>query len=175
MRNIELKARLTDIAAAREIARSLATKELGLQEQVDTYFHCHEGRLKLRQVNDRGAQLVWYSRPDQPGARPSDYHLVPVINPETLKVALRAALGVRAVVRKRREVFLWSTVRIHLDQIDGLGNFLEFEAVLGPKTDDKDGLAQLEELCQQFHLTEANLLPGSYVDMLEASSDSSAT
>jgi adenylate cyclase class IV len=63
MRNIEIKARLSDLAAARQTAAAVATKRLGAQHQVDTYFHCREGRLKLREVDGLSAQLVWYARP----------------------------------------------------------------------------------------------------------------
>ena len=101
------------------------------QHQIDTYFHCRHGRLKLRQIDGLRAELVWYARPDEEGPKPSDYQLVPLQNPETLKAALAAALGVRAVVEKRREIFLYHSVRIHLDDVVGLGHFIEFEAVLG--------------------------------------------
>jgi adenylate cyclase, class 2 len=166
LRNIELKTRLRDPAAARAVAEALATKRLGVQHQVDTYFHCPHGRLKLRQIDGLSAQLVWYARPDQQGPKPSDYRLVPVANPETLKAALAAALGVRGVVEKRREIFLVDNVRIHLDDVAGLGHFLEFEAVLGAQHSDADGHAQLERLMRQFDIQGADLLDGSYGEMV---------
>jgi adenylate cyclase class IV len=166
LRNIELKARLADLQAARKVAQALATERLGVQQQVDTYFHCIRGRLKLRQIDRLSAQLVWYARPDQKGPKASQYQLVPISNPETLKAALSAALGIRGVVRKRREVFLAGSVRIHLDQVDGLGDFVEFEAVLGPEMDDAAGRAALGRLIEAFAIDPANLIPGSYGDML---------
>jgi predicted adenylyl cyclase CyaB len=166
LRNIELKARLRDLAAARAVAESVATKRLGVQHQVDTYFHCHNGRLKLRQIDRLSAQLVWYARPDQQGPKASDYRLVPVSNPETLKAALTAALGVRGVVEKRREIFLVENVRIHLDEVVGLGQFLEFEAVLGAEHSDADGHAQLDRLTAQFGIRPDDLLSGSYGEMV---------
>ena len=165
MRNIELKTRLRDPAAARAVAEAVATSRLGVQHQVDTYFHCHNGRLKLRQIDGLSAQLVWYARPDEQGPKASDYRLVPVSNPETLKAALTAALGVRGVVEKRREVFLVDNVRIHLDDVVGLGHFLEFEAVLGAHHTDAHGHAQLDRLMQQFDIQPADLLEGSYGEM----------
>jgi len=166
VRNIELKARLRDPEAAREAALAIATKRLDVQHQVDTYFHCRQGRLKLRQIDGLSAQLVWYARPDQQGPKASDYQLVPVSNPETLKAALIAALGVGGVVEKRREIFLVDNVRIHLDEVVGLGHFLEFEAVLGPEVDDAAGRAQLERLMREFAIDASDLLSGSYGDML---------
>jgi len=166
LRNIELKARLGDLESARRAAHEIATQRGGVQEQVDTYFLCRHGRLKLRQIDNLSAQLVCYARPDRPQPKPSDYQLVPIANPETLKSALTAALGVRCVVRKRREIFLYHNVRIHLDQVAELGPFLEFEAVLGPGVDDAAGQAQLDELTAKFALQPANLVSGSYADMI---------
>jgi len=148
------------------VARQIATNRPGTQQQVDTYFHCRDGRLKLREIDALPALLVWYVRDDQKGPKPSDYFLVPVSNPQTLKQALTAALGVRGVVRKRREIFLYHNVRIHLDEVAGLGSFLEFEAVLGPQVDDAAGRVQLDELLERFAVDPADLLSGSYADMI---------
>lgn len=169
MRNIELKSRLSDLSAAREVARAIATKQLGLQEQADTYFHCPNGRLKLRQIEHSPAQLVWYARPDEEGPKASDYRLVPVTNPETLKAALADAYGIWCVVRKVREIYLYHNVRIHLDEVEDLGTFLEFEAVLGPNVDDEKGRAQLADLRQRFSISDADLLAVSYSDLLSKS------
>ncbi|MBN2216285.1 MAG: class IV adenylate cyclase [Pirellulales bacterium] len=166
MRNIELKARVDDLDLARQTAEAIADKRLGARRQVDTYFRCHQGRLKLRQMDRSAAQLIWYARPDQPDAKASDYLVVPVANPETLKTALAAALGVLVIVEKHREAFLWKNVRIHLDRVEGLGDFLEFEAVLGPTDDDAVGRQRLAELTEQFRIDKEHLVPASYSDLL---------
>jgi adenylate cyclase, class 2 len=166
LRNIELKARLADLDAARQIALSITTNELGVQVQTDTYFHCPTGRLKLRQIDHSPAQLVWYSRPDEEGPKASDYRLVPVTNPETLKGALEAAYGIWCVVCKRREIYLYHNVRIHLDEVERLGTFIEFEAVLGPDVDDQTGHQQLGDLRERFSITDTDLLAVSYSDLL---------
>src|SRR5215831_13048600 len=101
--NIELKARLHDLAAAREIAQRIATRYLGIERQIDTYFHCAQGRLKLREVNGAKAQLVAYHRSDRQDAKQSDYHLIDVVEAGRLKGALADVLGIRIVVDKRRE------------------------------------------------------------------------
>ena len=167
MRNIEIKARLADLAAARRVAERIATDRLGVQEQVDTYFHCRQGRLKLREIEGLPAQLIGYARPDRLGPKASDYVLVPVHDPEALKQALTATLGVRGVVRKRREIFLYRNVRIHLDEVTGQGAFLEFEAVLSPEMDDGAGRILVEELLQTFSIKPADLITGSYGDTFE--------
>jgi len=166
-RNIELKARLRHVETAREIAEMVATERLATEEQLDTYFHCREGRLKLRQVNGKLAQLIWYARQNDTSPKPSDYQLVPVADAESLKAALTSALGVRSIIRKRRQIFLWGNVRIHLDEVEGSGHFLEFEAVLGPGIDDKAGHAQLIDLVKRFEVQDDDLLAGSYSELVE--------
>ncbi len=166
MRNIEIKARIADLDAARKIAEAVATKRLGAQHQIDTYFHCLHGRLKLRQIDGLRGELICYARADEQGPKSSDYQLAPIAHPETLKAALTAALGVRAVVEKRREIFLHHNVRIHLDEVVNLGCFLEFEAVLGPKSDETAGRALIEDLTRRFAISPADLLSGSYGEMV---------
>ncbi len=166
MRNIELKAKISDLDQTRRTAESIATERLGTEHQVDTYFYCRQGRLKLRQIDRSPAQLIWYARTDRPEARASNYFVVPISNPETLKAALTAALGTRSVVKKRREIFLWHNVRIHLDRVEGLGAFIEFEAVLDPEQDDTVGHARLDELAERFQIGRDNLVSSSYSDLL---------
>jgi predicted adenylyl cyclase CyaB len=166
MRNIEIKARLADWDAARAVAAGIATKQLGTQHQVDTYFHCRHGRLKLRQIDRLRAELVWYARPDQEGPKPSEYQIAPLAHPETLKAVLAAACGICAVVEKRREIFLYHDVRIHLDDVAGLGRFIEFEAVLGPALDEAAGRAMLDSLMAHFAISPTELLANSYGEMV---------
>jgi predicted adenylyl cyclase CyaB len=166
LRNIELKVRLRDPEAARRTAQGVATQRLGTQRQVDTYFHCHQGRLKLRQIDGEAAQLVWYVRRDLAGPKRSDYMLVPVADAQMLKVALSAALGVRGVVEKRREIFLVENVRIHLDEVVGLGSFLEFEAVLSSEVGEPQGQAQVDALAERFGVIGGDLVGESYIDLL---------
>ena len=192
MRNIELKARLEDLQAARETATRVATERVGKQHQIDTYFHCRHGRLKLREIDGTSAQLIWYARQDEKGPKASDYLLVPIADPEVqtqaararqkdpqtcatgaqklpreaLKAALSGALGVRVTVEKHREIFLVHNVRIHLDQVVGLGTFLEFEAVLGPTVDDAFGRSQVDDLAGRFAIRPDDLVSTSYADLM---------
>jgi len=163
-RNIELKARLHDLAVARERARTVATASEPPQHQVDTYFRAAEGRLKLREINGTSAQLVWYRRTNDTSSRASDYLLVPVTEPALLKQALSGAWGIVGVVEKHREIFFYENVRIHLDQVVGRGTFLEFEAVLGATQTDASGHEQLALLRRHFDIADGDLIAGSYGD-----------
>jgi adenylate cyclase class 2 len=164
-RNIELKARCADLSAARAALAPLSVHDAGVQQQIDTYFASHHGRLKLREIVGVRAELIWYRRSDEARSRQSDYHIVPVPDPQKLKAALTAALGVRRQVRKRRHILLWHNVRIHLDDVEGLGTFVEFEAVISAKDDEATGHARLAELCQLMAISPTDRLAVSYIDM----------
>lgn len=163
-RNIELKARLRDPATAQAIAERLTGAPGELQIQTDTYFHCREGRLKIRQIEGRPAQLIWYARADRPEARASDYRLIELSAAAAVIAALQAALGVRGVVRKRRLIYLYRNVRIHLDDVAGAGSFLEFEAVISSPAEELVAPELLAELAQCFGLEANDILTGSYGD-----------
>ena len=118
-------------------------------------------------MDGTSAQLIWYARSDQAQARKSEYYLLDVPTPELAKQLLATALGVRHVVEKRREIHLYHNVRIHLDDVTGLGAFLEFEAVMAADQDLAEGHAQLQWLCRQFAITTDQIVAQSYGDMVD--------
>jgi predicted adenylyl cyclase CyaB len=163
-RNLELKARYPDLSAARAHVERLGARPGDLEIQTDTYFHVAHGRLKLREIEGQTAALIGYDRPDHDAARLSSYHLVPVADADGLKASLTAALGVRCQVRKRRQIYFWHNVRIHLDEVDGLGSFVELEAVLLSEHDERTAPARVEELCRVLMIAPAARVAGSYSD-----------
>jgi adenylate cyclase class IV len=165
-RNLESKFRCRDLDAVRAALPSLPTRREGVQLQTDTYFHARAGRLKLREIDGQPAMLIWYNRSDAATAKLCNYHLIPIGEPALLCTALTAALGERGVVRKRREIYLYRNVRIHLDEVEGLGTFVEFEAVLSPHDDETAAHADLEMLQRALGLTDAEELAVSNVDLL---------
>ncbi len=164
-RNLERKARCADLAAAARVVQGLGARCQGVLEQTDVYFHVPHGRLKLRTIEGQQAVLIWYQRPDEKTARWSRYHLVPVSDQAGMRAALAAALGERGQVNKRRSLWLWHNVRIHFDDVEGLGTFLEFEAVMAEGDDEETARRRLAELSAALGLTEADDLAGSYGDM----------
>ena len=166
-RNIELKARCGDLSLARDGARSVGAVHQGVLVQTDTYFHCASGRLKLRQIDGERAELIWYARADSTEIRSSDYVLTPVPDADSALAALTAALGTRIVVKKRRELWMYENVRIHLDQVDGLGQFVEFEAVIRSDSDAVVAPTQIQKLRAAMKIFEKDLVSRSYSDLLE--------
>lgn len=165
-RNVEVKARLRDPEGTRAAAQRLAGSPTALLEQEDTFFSAAKGRLKLRLLPDGRGELIAYERPDAPGPKTSRYEVVPVEDPARMKAALAAALGVRGVVRKRRTLLLAGRTRIHLDTVEGLGDFLELEVVLGEDEPAEAGEAEARRLLHELGVDEADLLPGAYLDLL---------
>ena len=166
MRNIEIKARLSDPAAAEAVAARLADAGPHARlHQVDTYFFIPEGRLKLREIDgEEGcAELIFYRRPDSPGPKSCDYEIARVSDPAGINRVLDAAFGIRAVVDKQRTVYLYRNVRIHLDRVRGLGKFLEIEAV----EPDSGGESLVRELLEKFSIRPEDLVEGSYCDLME--------
>lgn len=167
MRNVELKARLADRGLAKACCEDLGAAFQGDIHQVDIYFRVPEGRLKLREKDPGGGELIFYRREDVAEARTSDYYLAPAA-PE-LKTLLTNAFGVIAVVDKVRSLWFWKNVRIHLDRVQGLGDFIEFEAVLSQDHNEADGHEKVAHLQETFSLTEP--IQGSYLDLILAIKD----
>ena len=165
-RNLERKARCADLSAAAAVVERLGARRDGVLEQTDVYFRVPHGRLKLRTTEGQPAVLIWYERPNETHARWSRYYLVPISDPLTLRSALSAALGERGEVRKRRTLWLWHNVRIHLDEVAGLDTFVEFEAVMSVNEDETTAHARLSELAAALGLTPADDVAGSYADLL---------
>jgi adenylate cyclase class 2 len=165
-RNLERKFRCRDLNAVRAVLPALATRCEGVQLQTDTYFHARAGRLKLREIDGQPAVLIAYDRPDAATAKISAYHLVPVVDAALLRAALTAALGERGIVRKRREIHHWQNVRIHLDEVEGLGTFVELEAVLSAPDDEAVAHANLDMLQRKLGLVEEEALAVSNVELI---------
>jgi predicted adenylyl cyclase CyaB len=165
--NLELKARCADLARARERVRELASAWLGIDEQVDTYFATRTGRLKLRESSLSGAQLIPYFRPDERAAKRSDYLVLAVEDGPGLARMLAAMLGVHCVVRKRREIALYENVRIHLDRVERLGDFVELEAVWdGARTGLAEQQRKLAYLRERLGIRDEDVIAGSYETLL---------
>jgi adenylate cyclase class 2 len=172
-RNIELKARDPDPVSSLQISLALGAKDEGWLQQLDTYFRVAYGRLKLRE-QDGNAELIQYERADEAVERASNYRIIPIQEPDTLKDGLAAALGVLVAVEKSRHLLLWRNVRIHLDEVPGLGNFIELEAVAEPDSDLTREYQNIAELRQALGITDERILAVGYSDQLLAMRDGRA-
>jgi len=165
-RNVELKARDLDPERTLRAALADGAEDQGVLVQRDTYFAAREGRLKLREEDGRPSQLIAYSRADEAAARTSAYHLVDVPDPAGLTAALTDALGLVVVVAKRRRLLLRDGVRIHLDDVDGLGAWIELEAVAAPSSDLSEEHAKVARLREVLDMGEEHVVAEGYAALL---------
>lgn len=166
-KNVEIKARCKDIKALEKILQGHQADYKGLDHQIDTYFKVPNGRLKLREGNIENA-LIHYDRGNQAQPKLSSINYYQPTKSADLKATLTAALGVKVVVDKKRQIFFMDNVKFHLDKVEGLGTFAEIEAI------DKDGTfdqATLQQQCYNYMailgIKEADLVAVSYSDLLE--------
>jgi predicted adenylyl cyclase CyaB len=165
-RNVEIKARIASIDALMPRARALAQRDAALIAQDDTFFRVPHGRLKLRAFADGDAELIHYERADTLHAKLSDYRRVPVPDAAALRDALERALGILGRVRKQRWLLLAGQTRIHLDRVDGLGDFVELEVVLRDDQAESDGVRIADQLMHELGLAQAERIAGAYLDLL---------
>jgi homotetrameric cytidine deaminase len=174
MRNVELKARDPDPARTLERALAIGAEEIGEIRQRDTYFAGARGRLKLREQETDGPllfdELIEYSRADSVDARTSTYRRVPVGDAAPLREALEAAYGADVTVTKRRRLLQWEGVRIHLDEVERLGSYLEIEAVADPESDLTAEHEKVERLREELGIGDADLVATSYADLFRYAS-----
>jgi adenylate cyclase, class 2 len=169
MQNLEFKVLYQDLQKASTIAEQRGAQFQWTRLQVDTYFNCKIGKLKLRQVEDQPAELIAYQREQEKSARPSDYFIFVTDQPENLLVVLTKAFGVDRIVRKYRTLYLEKNVRIHLDRVELLGSFLEFEAVLQNESDRSVSAQYLMDLTVAFGINPDAVLAEGYYELLSNS------
>ena len=166
--NVEIKALCNDPSRIRERLRDKNAVFIGEDHQVDTYFRIPEGRLKLREGNIENA-LIHYFRTDQTGPKRSEVLLYRAQPGSALKKILETALGILVVVDKRRFIYFIENVKFHVDEVEGLGSFVEIEAI------DRDGTIgeeRLQEQCRFFmeylNIQAEDLIDSSYSDLIIA-------
>ena len=164
--NIEIKASSVNHAGIREILKSKNAEFKGVDHQVDIYFNVKSGRLKLREGNIEN-HLIHYNRENKSGPKQSDLILYKPTPGSNLKEILIKALGILVVVEKRREIYFIDNVKFHLDEVNGLGTFVEIEAIDSVGSMEKEKLfKQCNYYCKLFKINNEDLVAESYSDML---------
>lgn len=167
--NVEIKARCANPDRIREYLLGQGAEIRGTDHQTDTYFNVPAGRLKLREGNIEN-NLIFYQRPDQAGPKQSAFQLVKVPDAAGLKKALASANGIKVIVEKIREIFFIKNVKFHIDQVPGLGSYIEIEAgnINAPDLDAAQLQAQCDHYLREFGVSHQDLVEVSYSDLLMA-------
>ncbi len=153
--------------------KQLGATRKGSEEQADTYFHVPDGRLKLREIADAPAELIYYERNESGKRRDCNYWIFRTDDPEPLKALLEEALGVDMIVAKKREVYYLDRVKINLDRVVGLGDFIEFEVPADEGFEPADRRAR--ELKSQLGVRDDDVVACSYSDLVRGRSANTRT
>jgi len=165
--NIEIKARVHNFELLKRKIEALYSIKAEEIFQVDTFFRIEKGRLKLRTFSKTKGELIYYLRLNSTGPKRSDYYIYKTDNPEELKKLLEISLGIRGVVRKKRSLYLVGNTRIHLDEVENLGSFIELEVILSPEQTEIDGKNIAENFMKELDIKEKDLIDIAYIELLE--------
>lgn len=166
-RNVEIKARVRDFEALRLRVEALSDTPVEIIEQLDTFYITPKGRLKLRVLAPDCCELIQYTRADDSTAKESKYDIVRSNDPASFSRILESALPIRGVVTKRRHLYLIGQTRVHLDEVESLGTFVELEVVLSKGQTAEYGAEIANELMTQLGIDATDLISGAYIDLLE--------
>jgi adenylate cyclase, class 2 len=164
MNNVEIKAELRDLPLARSICRAIGATFILAFDQTDTYFRVPSGKLKKRETEGEPVEYIFYERPLKATSKLSQFTIYP--EDKALERFGLQPLPVWVVVKKRRELFMHANVRIHLDAVEGLGRFLEFEALVSRNHDIEACARSIAELRQKFEPVLGELIDCGYSDLL---------
>jgi predicted adenylyl cyclase CyaB len=164
--NIEIKAILKNRPAAEAVAARLSGAGPVIFQQEDFFFNCDGARLKLRVFGQDRGELIRYERANVAETRRSTYLIARTTDPEVLLDILTSTLGRTGVVKKTRTLYLVGQTRVHLDQVEGLGGFLELEVVLQPGQSELEGKKIAAALLAEFGIDKQDLLAEAYFDLL---------
>jgi|HubBroStandDraft_1064217.scaffolds.fasta_scaffold339027_1 predicted adenylyl cyclase CyaB len=166
-RNVEIKARIAGWQEMRDRIEKIVRGPGEKLEQEDVFFSVPRGRVKVRTVNGK-CELIYYFRENATHARESNYLIIPVENGARTREMLTAVHGEIGVVRKTRWLFMAGQTRIHLDQVEGLGDFLELEVVMREGQSAREGETIAGALMAQLGVEPDQLLDRAYFDYLRA-------
>jgi predicted adenylyl cyclase CyaB len=164
--NVEIKAVLNDPERAEQVAARLSGAEVEVIGQVDVFFQAEGARLKLRTFGPRAGELIRYERANVAAARASRYVLARTPDPDNLLDILAATLGTAGTVIKTRRLYMVGQTRVHIDNVEGLGAFLELEVVLGPGQTEEEGRGIAAGLLTEFGIGSDQLVAEAYIDLL---------
>ena len=176
-KNLEFKAQCQSLDDFYPRLAGLDATHCETVHQIDTYFYVTaekystisetcEPRLKLREIDEMTeAWLIYYERPNEDASRYSQYQLCKITDPSTFKVLLTAALGVKTVVKKQRELWMFNNTRIHLDTVADLGQFVELETVFQGQT-ETEAINEHQHVKTVLRLDTTHPVAVSYSDLI---------
>lgn len=173
-RNIEIKAKIKNLEEFTKSVKVLTEDDEGKVLEQEDFFYTtvgeNNGKLKLRTIKDEKAELIYYNRPDQEAPKLSSYSKVSFpseVDITALNEVLSKACGKIGVVKKTRNLYLVGQTRVHVDQVEHLGNFVELEVCLEPEQTTEDGEKIAQKLMEKLGVAEEDLVSCAYLDLLK--------
>lgn len=166
MKNIELKIVLSNPEAVILNLKTIKARFIGKIKQIDIYYNCQKGRLKLREINGKSSELIFYQRPDTKKSKVSDYQVLPIkiSQVKNIKHILSQAMGEKIIVKKERNLWLYKNTRIHIDKVKNIGNYLELETVV--KKGILSAKKEHQEVIDLLGISKTKKIDVSYSDLL---------
>jgi adenylate cyclase, class 2 len=166
--NVEIKAKCSDPSFIRDYLISNKAVFKGVDDQTDTYFKVANGRLKLREGTIEN-NLIYYEREVQTGPKNSHFNLVKVEDATGLKDVLTKSIGVKLIVKKKREIYYIKNVKFHIDIVHGLGSFVEIEAGnIVVDLSQEQLKTQCDFYIKEFKIKSEDMIDVSYSDLLDS-------
>jgi adenylate cyclase, class 2 len=163
-KNLEVKARIQNVSEAIKVAHSISATYAGELLQTDTYFHVVKGRLKLREIDNTNSELIYYNRSEEMSDRISNFDIFPCQYSNQLKLMLEKGLGIKAIVQKKRKLFMYQNTRIHIDDVRHLGMFIEIESPVESSIEPAKKIVDF--LVKKFSIDESQVILNSYLDLV---------
>jgi predicted adenylyl cyclase CyaB len=167
--NIEIKAIVPGLGILRDKLEKICDGPGIESYQDDTFFAVPHGRLKLRTFLSAQAQLIYYHRHDSLFPKPSHYIVSEISDPSSMHALLAESLGVIGCVRKYRTLFMIDNTRVHLDEVEGLGSYVELEVVLTKNQSVREGKQIALDLMNKLDIDLSALVKGAYLDLINSS------
>ncbi len=165
-RNIEIKAKLKNVYSCITKAEFLSGGGPEIIRQEDIFFYCGNGRMKLRIFSEIRGELIFYRRPDRTGPKMCEYYITRTNEPRKLRDVLEKAYGSAGAVKKTRHLYMAGRTRIHIDKVEGLGDFIELEVVLSEQENGDDGMEEAQKLMKELEIESNDLINRAYFDLL---------
>ncbi len=166
--NIEIKAKISDLEEIKDLIGQLCGADPIILNQRDIYYKVKNGRLKLRIFSVNEGELIYYERENITGPKRSEYSIYKTIDPVKLNEMLSSSMQVSGVVEKKRRVYISGQTRIHLDEVNNLGDFVELEVVLKDGQDASEGVSIAKEILKTLRINKKDLIKGSYIDLINS-------
>ena len=169
-RNVEIKAKVTNLGYLLKVAQELSKSEGVILKQKDIFYLCPTGRLKLRSISSNGQsknELIFYQRPDEGGPKLSNFVTSAIPNAEEMDKILTSSNGSDGIVAKERILFMVGQTRVHVDKVEGLGDYMELEVQLRENQSVDEGSKIANDLMKKLGINEDDLITGAYHDLLK--------